>query len=239
MNILAFDTASQAGSVAILKDDHIIAHTQLNIGLTHSEKLLPSIHHIVNISDFDIKSLDAIAITRGPGSFTGLRIGYSTGKGFAIGLKKPLIPVPTLDVLAANGAGFSGIIVPIMNARRGQVYTAIYQSDGHKIEKITPYQAIALDALLNEIVAKMPDVKVYFTGDGLDSFEEIIIADGRIDSVFAQGCRRNVCADVLAFIAKEYLDNGWEDTHEAPIYLRESEAVIQWREKHPGESLED
>ena len=85
----------------------------------------------------------------------------------------------------------------------------------------------------------MPDVKVYFTGDGLDSFEEIIIADGRINAVFAQGCRRNVCADVLAFIAKEYLDNGWEDTHEAPIYLRESEAVIQWREKHPGESLED
>ena len=114
MNILAFDTASTSGAVALIKDDVLIAHTQLNIGLTHSELLLPSIDHLMTITGMEMSAVDAVAITSGPGSFTGLRIGFSTAKGMALGLGKPLIPIPTLDVLAQNGAGFDGLIVPTM-----------------------------------------------------------------------------------------------------------------------------
>lgn len=239
MNILAFDTASQAGSVALMRDNIIIAYTQLNIGLTHSEKLLPIIHQLVSMTNFDLETIDAIAITRGPGSFTGLRIGYSTGKGLSIGLNKPLIPIPTLDVLAANGKGCSGIIVPIMNARRGQVYTAIYRSQHNQIEQLTPYQAISLSSLLEEIAIKTPNESIFFTGDGIEYFKEEIIQDKRLQVIFSEGCRINVCADNLAILAKSYLEEGFSNISIEPIYLRESEAVIKWKEKHPGESLED
>lgn len=92
MNILAFDTASSSGAVAIMKDGAIIAHTQLNIGLTHSEQLLPAVDDLMQLTGMKMAQLDAIAITAGPGSFTGLRIGFSTAKGMALGLKKPAHP---------------------------------------------------------------------------------------------------------------------------------------------------
>lgn len=241
MNILAFDTASSSGAVAIMKDGVIIAHTQLNIGLTHSEQLLPAVDDLMNLTGLRPAQLDAIAITQGPGSFTGLRIGFSTAKGMALGLKKPLIPVPTLDVLAQNGAGITGLIVPIMNARRKQVYTAVYRSDGHSITRESDYQAIAVSDLLQELRTVAGEPMVYFTGDGVDVFAETIAEDLGERAIFAQGCRRYVCADALAILAEQAAP-AWADRHgmrAEPIYLRESEAVIKWQEAHPGESLED
>ena len=168
MNILAFDTASSSGAVAIMKDGAIIAHTQLNIGLTHSEQLLPAVDDLMQLTGMKMAQFDAIAITAGPGSFTGLRIGVSTAKGMALGLKKPLIPLSTLDVLAQNGAAVRGLIVPIMNARRKQVYTAVYRSNGQEITRQSDYQAIAIADLLQEIKAVAGAPLVYFTGDGVE-----------------------------------------------------------------------
>ena len=241
MNILAFDTASSSGAVAIMKDGNIIAQTQLNIGLTHSEQLLPSIDSLMDITGSHMDMFDAIAITNGPGSFTGLRIGCSTAKGMALGLKKPLIPIPTLDVLAQNGAGVIGLIVPIMNARRHQVYTAIYFSDGKHIESKSDFQAIGIDMLLNEIKKISDHAVVYFTGDGVDYFSDIIVSELKERAIFASGCRKYVCADMLAFLAEKEFED-WKDMsgmRTEPIYLRDSEAVIKWREQHPGENLED
>lgn len=241
MNIIAFDTASGSGAVALLKDDALIAHTQLNIGLTHSELLLPSIDHLMTITGMEMSMLDAVAITSGPGSFTGLRIGFSTAKGMALGLGKPLIPIPTLDVLAQNGAGTVGVIVPIMNARRKQVYTAVYRSYGHTIQRISDHQAIALSDLLQAIKGMADQPLVYFTGDGVDVFADEVFAALGQRAVFAEGCRRYVCADALAMLAKEQAAE-WSDRQgmrAEPLYLRESEAVIKWREAHPGEALED
>lgn len=241
MNILAFDTASISGAVAIMKDDKIIAHTQLNIGLTHSEQLLPTVHSLMEMTGMTMAELDTVAITCGPGSFTGLRIGFSTAKGMALGLGKPLIPISTLDVLAQNGKGVNGLIVPIMNARRNQVYTAIYKSDGAAVQRKSDYQAIGIDVLLQEI-KKLPEVsQVYFTGDGVDYFEDVVRDALKEKAIFAEGCRKYVCADMLAQLAKEEKSH-WQDLQGMrvePIYLRESEAVIKWREAHPGENIED
>lgn len=241
MNILAFDTASSSGAVAIMKNGAIIAHMQLNIGLTHSEQLLPAIDDLMQITGMTMADLDAVAITSGPGSFTGLRIGFSTAKGMALGLKKPLIPVPTLDVLAQNGAAVKGLIVPIMNARRQQVYTAVYHSDGHIISRQSDYQAIAIADLLQEILTVKDAPMVYFTGDGVDVFAETIVDALGDRAVLATGCRKYVCADALAFLAAAQADD-WADLQGMrvePMYLRESEAVIKWRQQHPGENLED
>lgn len=240
MNILAFDTASSSGAVAIMKDDTIIAHTQLNIGLTHSEQLLPTIHSLMEITGMKMSELDAVAITSGPGSFTGLRIGFSTAKGMALGLHKPLIPISTLDVLAQNGAGINGLVVPIMNARRNQVYTAIYHSNGAALERKSDYQAIGITELLDEIKNIPEATQVYFTGDGVDAFYTVIIEALEGTAIFAEGCRKYVCADMLALLAAQEIEQ-WEDLggmRVEPIYLRESEAVIKWREAHPGENLE-
>ena len=241
MNILAFDTASSSGAVAILKDGTVIAHTQLNIGLTHSEQLLPTVDDLMRRAGMTMAHFDAIAITAGPGSFTGLRIGFSTAKGMALGLKKPLVPLSTLDVLAQNGAGVRGLVVPIMNARRQQVYTAVYRSDGQRIMRVSDHQAIAMADLLQEIQAVEGQPLVYFTGDGVDVFADTIRDALGEQAVLAEGCRKYVCADVLALLAEKAADE-WSDQHGMrvePMYLRESEAVIKWREQHPGESLED
>lgn len=241
MNILAFDTASSSGAVAIMKDGKIIAHTQLNIGLTHSEQLLPTIHTLIDTTGTILNEIDAIAITSGPGSFTGLRIGFSTAKGMALGLRKPLIPVPTLDVLAQNGNGINGLIVPIMNARRNQVYTAIYTSTGHDIKRKSNYQAIGIDVLLDEIKKLAHSKPVFFTGDGLDVFSETIYESLGESAIFASGTRKYICADMLALEAKKIAPNynALQGMRAEPIYLRESDAVIKWREAHPGEQLED
>ncbi|MDO4281361.1 MAG: tRNA (adenosine(37)-N6)-threonylcarbamoyltransferase complex dimerization subunit type 1 TsaB [Peptococcaceae bacterium] len=241
MNILAFDTASSSGAVAILKDGVIVAHTQLNIGLTHSEQLLPTVDALMMISRTDVSTIDAIAITSGPGSFTGLRIGFSTAKGMALGLHKPLIPIPTLDVLAENGRGIIGRIVPIMNARRNQVYTAIYDSDGQMVTRRSDYQAIGIDHLLAALNDVSTEVPVYFTGDGVDVFADTIRAQLAAAPIFAEGTRRYVCADMLALLAAEQVE-AWQDGHGMrvePLYLRDSEAAVKWREAHPGECLED
>ncbi len=241
MNILAFDTASSTGAVAIMKDGTILAQSQLNVGLTHSEQLLPEVAHLMNLCHLSMKEIDAIAITAGPGSFTGLRIGFSTAKGMAIGTKAPLLPLPTLDVLAQNGKGVQGLVVPIMNARRNQVYTAIYVSTGNAIEQKSEHQAIGIDELLAQIQAQNTSDVVYFTGDGVDVFADTIRATLGERAVLAEGGRRYICADTLALLAESVYDE-WRDGHGMrvePRYLRESEAVIKWREAHPGENLED
>lgn len=241
MTILAFDTASSSGAVALFRDGVILAHIQLNIGLTHSEQLLPAIDDLMQLTGVQTTELDAIAITQGPGSFTGLRIGFSTAKGMALGLNKPLIPVPTLDVLAQNGAGVKGLIVPIMNARRNQVYTAVYRSDGVHIVRESDHQAIALSDLLAALEGVEEKPTIYFTGDGVDIFAENVRAALGKQAIIATGCRKYVCADQLALLA-ETAARHWQDgqgMRAEPLYLRESEAVIKWRQAHPGEHLED
>ena len=125
MRILALDSSGLVATVAIVEDDQTIAEYTVNYKKTHSQTLLPMLDEIVKMTEFDLKTVDAIAVAGGPGSFTGLRIGSATAKGLGLALNKPLIHVPTVDGMAYNLFGCTGLICPMMDARRNQVYTGI------------------------------------------------------------------------------------------------------------------
>ena len=130
MKLLALDSSGLVASAAILHDDELVAEYTVNYKKTHSQTLLPMVDEIVSMTETDLGQVDAIAVAAGPGSFTGLRIGSATAKGLGLALKKDLVPVPTLEGLAYNYYGYPGLICPVMDARRQQVYTGIYRFEG-------------------------------------------------------------------------------------------------------------
>ena len=127
MKILGIDSSGLVASVAIVENDVLLSEYTVNHKKTHSQTLLPMLDEIVKMLELDLEQIDGIAVAAGPGSFTGLRIGAATAKGLGLALKKPLISVPTVDALAYNLYGAQGVVCPIMDARRSQVYTGIYR----------------------------------------------------------------------------------------------------------------
>ena len=127
MKLIALDSSGLVASVAVVEDDILIAEYTIQYKKTHSQTLLPMLDEIRNMIDLDFEQVDAIAVAAGPGSFTGLRIGSATAKGLSFAMGKPIVPVPTVDGLAYNLYGTDKIVCPIMDARRSQVYTGIYE----------------------------------------------------------------------------------------------------------------
>ena len=163
MNILAIDSSAKTASVALVKDGALLCESFLNNGLTHSQTLMPMIDGVLNSSDMKINDIDCFAVTNGPGSFTGVRIGVATVKGMA--LSKDCVGVSTLLSMAYNLVGcYEGLICCAMDARRKQVYTALFESKNGKIVRLTDDMAISLDEL-KEIVIKLKKIPI-FVGDG-------------------------------------------------------------------------
>ena len=127
MKILAFDSSGLVASVAIVQNDNLIAEYTTNYKKTHSQTLLPMLDEIIKMTEQDLAEIDAIAVAAGPGSFTGLRIGAATVKGLGMALEKPIVAVPTCHALAYNLWGTDKLVCPIMDARRDQVYTGLYE----------------------------------------------------------------------------------------------------------------
>ena len=127
MKLLVLDSSGLVASVALIEDDQLIAEYTTGNKLTHSQTLLPMLDEVIKRTSFEIEDIDAVAVAKGPGSFTGLRIGAATAKGLGLALDKPIIPVPTVDGLAYQLFGTSMIICPMMDARRKQVYTGFYR----------------------------------------------------------------------------------------------------------------
>lgn len=172
MNILSIDTSSTVSTVAIINEDKLIGEEIVNSKLTHSEKLMPAIDRVIKNCSMTIDNIDAIAVAVGPGSFTGIRIGISTAKALAHSKKKNIIGVSTLDGLALNMPMSHMLVCPILDARRDQVYTAVYKWDVDKLEIIKKREALSIDALL-EFLKNRPE-RVIFLGDGVEKFKEII-----------------------------------------------------------------
>ena len=126
MKILGIESSSLVASTAIWEDEVIVAEYTVNFKKTHSQTLLPMIDEIVKMTETDLSTIDAIAVSAGPGSFTGLRIGSATGKGLGLALKKPLIHIPTIEAMAYQCYSSQYMVCPIMDARRNQVYTGLY-----------------------------------------------------------------------------------------------------------------
>ena len=166
MLILALDSTAQVGSVALCQDETLIAEYTLNTGHTHSETLLPMVESVLKIAGYTVDDVDLFVCTAGPGSFTGVRIGASTVKGMAFGKGKPCIGVSTLEALALNGVALEGILCPAMNARRQQVYNALFDCNGTSLSRLCEDRALAITELGEELTEKYPDRPVYLMGDG-------------------------------------------------------------------------
>ena len=166
--LLAADTSTKTATVALFENGTLIAEYTQNIGLTHSEGFLPLLETMLKTVGRDISEIDCYAVTNGPGSFTGLRIGVATIKGLAHAQNKKIAEISTLDALAENVSFFSGYVCPMLDARRQEVYTAVYK-DGIKILEDTP---LALNELFDFLKSKRG--KVMFLGDGAIAYREII-----------------------------------------------------------------
>lgn len=164
MKILALETSAKAVSAAVCENGKILAAGYQDTGLTHSRTLMPIVEHILKNTDLTPKDVDAIAVSVGPGSFTGIRIGVSAAKGLAFALDKPVIGVSTLAAMARNLSCVEGIVIGAMDARRNQVYNANFVIEGGQISRLTEDRAIALRDLAEEL---RPDPRPKFlVGDG-------------------------------------------------------------------------
>ena len=166
MKILSVDSSAIVASVALCENERLLAEYTLNNKNTHSETLLPMVESILSFFSIDAKDIDLFAVSSGPGSFTGVRIGTATVKGLAFAMNKPCIGVSTLEAIAYNLRFHKGLICPVMNARREQVYTALFRSDGENITRIMDDSAIAI-AELDDILSQY-DEEAVLAGDGYE-----------------------------------------------------------------------
>lgn len=231
MKILAVESASKTASVAILENDVLIAEYTTNHKATHSQTLLPMIDEICTCTHTALETLDAIAISSGPGSFTGLRIGSATVKGLGLALDKPLIEVPTLEGMAYNLAGFSGLICPMLDARRSHVYAAVYGFEGNVPQVHLQPSLIGIEDLVEQLAAM--GERVTFLGDGVTEARSCIEQKATFSYAFALPSMNTPRAGSVAQAAARRFEKG-ERTHadeHAPDYLRPSQAERELDEK--------
>lgn len=236
MIILSIDSSTPVAGIAVSDGMQLLGEITLNTKNTHSEKLMPLVKHLLDELALSVNNLDAIAVTQGPGSFTGLRIGMATAKGLAQGAGKKLIAVPTLDCLAQNLLHYPGIICPIMNAQKKQVYTAIYRSGRNKLERLSDYQAIAVEQLAAQLKELKEDI--WFVGDGVAAFADVfqeLLGDA---CRFADGHNILPRAGALAMLAAERAsEERFDDLYQAElIYIRKSEAEVQWEARQQNQN---
>jgi tRNA threonylcarbamoyladenosine biosynthesis protein TsaB len=222
MLILAVDTSTQSGSVALLKGDSVLAECLINVGINHSKTLLPAIERILSLGVAKIAEVDLFALTIGPGSFTGLRVGASTVKGLALGADKPVVGVSSMDALALNVANSTITICPMLDARKKEVYTALYRPDRGGIpEKIVEETVVDPETFLKGI-----DEDVIFLGDGARNYSGLIkeILPGR--SYFALPQHQYIKASAVGLLGmNKFIEGDILDIMTfTPQYLRLSEA---------------
>lgn len=173
MKVLAVEASSLVAGVAILDDSNLIYEGYNHHKRNHSQILMQMVENALLASELELSDIDIIAVTCGPGSFTGLRIGISTVKGLAQATRKKVAAVPTLDSLAHNIIGFSGLVCPIMDARRDQVYTSIYRWEDMEYKRLIPYSAMDVRKLANTLLAY--NEPILFLGDGVDKYNKILL----------------------------------------------------------------
>lgn len=222
MKILAIDSSAKSASVAVCDNEVLISEAFVNIGLTHSETLMPMLQSVLSNSKMTLDNIDAFAVTVGPGSFTGVRIGTAVVKGLAQASGKPCAPVSTLGAMAMGLSDRKGIICASMDARCGQVYTAVFDSDGKDLKRLTEDIAISLEELYN--ILKEFDKTVFFAGDGAELCYSKF-GDKLNDAVLANGFTRYQRAHGAALAAVRSGEDAFVSSFElAPVYIRPPQA---------------
>lgn len=238
MKILGLDSSGLAASVAIVEDGRLVAEYTTNYKKTHSQTLLPMLDELRRMVELDLDSIDAIATSAGPGSFTGLRIGAATAKGLGLALDKPLIEVPTLEGLAYNLCGTSRLVCPLMDARRNQVYTGVYEFGLKE-------QDFVLRGVIEQYAADIHDIidrinalerEVVFLGDGVFVYREAIMQRLQVPFGFApanNNCQRAASVAALGAVYFAQHRTVSAAAHQ-PEYLRKSQAEREREEAEKG-----
>ena len=243
MRVLAIDSSGLTATVAVVEETQTVAEYTINYKKTHSQTLLPMLDEIVKMTEFDLNTLDAIAVAGGPGSFTGLRIGSATAKGLGLALNKPLIHVPTVDGLAYNVFGCEDIICPIMDARRNQVYTGIYtfskkagEKEGRNlVEPVFQVIKMQMAVSIEELAERLNRYRrpVVFLGDGVPVYENVLAEKLTVPYSFAPAYMNRQRAASVGTLGMQYYKEGKIETameHE-PEYLRVSQAERERKER--------
>lgn len=224
MKVLGIDSSGLVASVAIVEDDTMLAEYTVNYKKTHSQTLLPMLNEIAGMTELELQSVDVIAVAAGPGSFTGLRIGAATAKGLGLALEKPLISVPTLEGLAYNLCGTEKLVCPMMDARRNQVYTGLYEFSGNELHEVEGQMAVGIGEILEKVNGLGRDV--IFLGDGVPVYKEQIEEKVTVPYRFAPAHMNRQRAGAVAALGAIYAGQGRTETavEHVPDYLRLSQA---------------
>lgn len=235
MKILGLDSSGLVASAAVVEDDILLAEYTTNYKKTHSQTLLPMLEEIRQMIELDMSDIDAIAIAAGPGSFTGLRIGAATAKGLGLALDKPLVEVSTLEGLAYNLCGCTQLICPLMDARRNQVYTGVYEfvkkDRRYELQVVENQCAVDITDVINKLNAL--NREVVFLGDGVPVYKKVIEEQLKVPYSFAAANNNRQRAASVAALGAVYCAAGKTVTaaEHQPEYLRKSQAEREQEEK--------
>ena len=220
MKILAFDSTAKVASCAVIDDGRLLSVYNIDNGLTQSELLLPMAEDILKSLGLKFSDIDAYAVSVGPGSFTGVRIGVSLVKGLAFSRNIPCIEVSTLDALAENLSGLEGILVPCMDARRAQVYNALFSCSSGEITRLTDDRAISLAELAEELKA-YPEKRIYLSGDGYGVAKAALDKAGIITENTPELLINENAGSVAKIAYRKCLSGEYvSDSEISPTYLR-------------------
>ena len=226
MLILAFESSAKAASVALCRDGHLLSQYSQCSGLTHSRTLLPMAEDMLKNAELTLRDVDLIAVAHGPGSFTGIRIGVSTVKGLAWAGDKPCVGISTLEAMAWHGLAAGGVVCPVMDARRSQVYNALFEIKDGRPQRLCPDRPIALAELAEDV--KKLDAPVFLVGDGAAITKAFFDAQG----IPCRVAPENLLWQDAWGVAMAALDKepGNADSL-LPVYLRLSQAERERQEK--------
>jgi len=224
--VLAFDTATPVGSVALVDEEKILVSRYFDIGLEHSQRLFVEIDEALATADRTFAAVDAVVVTRGPGSFTGLRIGMSAAKGLCLARNLALVTVSTLEALAARLPYARYPVCTMLNARKGQVYTALYDTGAGYPQLISPPRAVDPAVVL----AERDGVPTVFTGDGVNAYSELVVQYAQ--AIRAPDCCARPEAGSVGWLGlRKFRAGEREDVATVePEYLRDPDAKVG---KHP------
>ncbi|KAI3344515.1 tRNA (adenosine(37)-N6)-threonylcarbamoyltransferase complex dimerization subunit type 1 TsaB [Clostridium botulinum] len=229
MILLSIDSSSKVATAALFEDDTLLGEVTLNNKKEHSTILMTLVESLLDSCNLYIDSVDGFVVSKGPGSFTGLRIGMATIKGLSFGSNKPYVSISSLDALAYSIAPFNGIICPVMDALRNNVYTALYKSCNGKLEKIMDYSALDINELVDMLNEK--EENVMFIGDGLNNTKEYILNNCN-NCFFPPNHLNLVRASSLGELGMIKLKNGeYDDSNSAPFYLKKPQAEREYEKR--------
>ena len=231
MKVLGIDSSGMVATVAVVEDTQMLAEYTINYKKTHSQTLLPMLDEVAKMMELDLNTIDAIAVAARPGSFTGLRIGSATAKGLGLALKKPLVSVPTLEGIAYNFCGSEKVICPMMDARRSQVYTGIYEFQGNTLKVLEDQMAVPVEEVLEKL--NQTGREVILAGDGVPVYLELIEKNLKVPYLLAPAHLNRQRAGAVAVLGIQYAKEGKLESamEHQPDYLRLSQAERERAQK--------